>query len=164
MENKNYTANFLVDQTPSEAFNAIKNFRGWWSEDIEGSTDKLNKEFFYHYKDVHLTKMKLIEIVPDKKLVYQVLGNQFNFTKDKSEWINTKLIFEISEENNKTEVQFTHEGLTPEYECYNVCFDAWTKYFKSSLKNLIETGKGQPNPKGEEGEINKEVLEKRKLK
>lgn len=164
MENKNYTANFLVDQTPSEAFNAIKNFRGWWSEDIEGNTDKLNKEFFYHYKDVHLTKMKLIEIVPDKKLVYQVLDNQFNFTKDKSEWINTKLIFEISEENNKTKVQFTHEGLTPEYECYNVCFDAWTKYIKSSLKNLIETGKGQPNPKGEEGEINKEVLEKWKLK
>ena len=42
-----------VDQTPEEVFNAINNPRGWWSEEIEGSTDKLNDEFNYHYKDVH---------------------------------------------------------------------------------------------------------------
>ena len=63
----------MVDQTPAEAFNAIKNFRGWWSEEIEGTTDQLNETFFYHYKDVHLCKLKLIEMIPDKKLVYQVV-------------------------------------------------------------------------------------------
>lgn len=163
MHNSNYTSTIIVDKTPADAYNACKDFRDWWSEDIEGKTDKLNEEFFYHYKDVHLCKMKLIEIIPDKKLVYQVLDNQFNFVKDKTEWINTRLIFEISEENNKTKVKFTHEGLTPEDECYNVCKDAWTNYINGSLKNLIETGKGKPNPKGEEGEINKEVMKKWKL-
>jgi hypothetical protein len=146
MKPSDFTSTLYVDQTPEKAFNAIKNFRAWWSEEIEGSTDKPNEVFFYHYKDIHLCKLKLIEMVPYNKLVYKVLDNQFSFTKDKSEWINTKLIFKISSEGDKTKVQFTHEGLVPDYECYNVCFDAWTTYIKKSLYNLITTGKGEPNP------------------
>jgi len=83
------------------------------SEEIEGATDELNETFFYHYKDVHLSKIKLIEIIPDKKLVYLVIDNEFNFVEDKTEWINTKLIFEIAQDNGKTKMMFPHEGLTP---------------------------------------------------
>jgi hypothetical protein len=60
-----------VDKSPEEAFHAIKNFRARWSEEIEGSTDNHNEVFIYHYKDMHICKLKLIEMVPDKKLVYQ---------------------------------------------------------------------------------------------
>lgn len=162
MNPKNFTTTILVEQSPSKAFNAIKNFRAWWSEEIEGATDQLNEVFFYHYKDIHLCKLKLIEVIPDKKLVYQVLDNQFNFTKDKSEWINTRLVFELREEEGKTNVTFTHEGLVPEYECYHVCFDAWTGYITKSLYNLIATGKGSPNPAEGEG-FNAELAKKWKL-
>ncbi|RMA64699.1 hypothetical protein [Ulvibacter antarcticus] len=102
MNNQDYTATIQVEKSPQSAFNAIKNFRSWWSEDIEGNTDQLNEVFIYHYKDVHLCKMRLIEIVENKKLVYRVVDNQFSFTKDKSEWINTKLIFNISKEDDET--------------------------------------------------------------
>src|SRR5690606_21412869 len=125
----------LVSKSATETFDAIKNFRGWWSEDIEGNTDRLNETFFYHYKDIHLCKLKLIEAVPGTKLVYQVVENQFNFIKDQSEWVNTRLIFDITENGNATEVRFTHEGLVPEYECYQVCNDAWSGYINNSLKN-----------------------------
>ena len=163
MTTQDYSATILVKQTPSSAFNAIKNFRAWWSEQIEGETDKLNEVFFYHYKDVHLCKIKLIELVPYEKLVYQVMGNQFSFTKDKSEWINTKFIFEISAEGSETKVIFTHEGLVPEYECYEICYDSWGNYIKKSLYNLITIGKGQPNPKDSDG-FDTEVVKKWKLK
>jgi hypothetical protein len=163
MKNENYTATIMVDKNPTVAFNAIKNFRAWWSEEIEGKTDELDEEFFYHYKDIHLCKLKLIEMVPDKKLVYQVLENEFNFVNDKSEWVNTKLIFEITKEANQTKVQFTHDGLVPTYECYKVCNDAWTGYIKKSLYNLITTGKGEPNPKDKDG-FNAELAEKWQLK
>jgi hypothetical protein len=162
MENKDYTASILVDQDPATVFNSVKNFRAWWSEQIEGNTDKLNEEFFYHYKDIHLCKMKLVEMVPGKRLVYQVLDNQFNFTKDKSEWIDTKLIFDITKLDGQTKLQFTHLGLVPRYECYNVCNDAWTGYIKGSLYNLITTGKGQPNPAEGEG-FNAQIAAKWKL-
>ena len=64
--NKSFTSTIKVAQSPEKAFNSIMNFRAWWSEEIEGSTDKLNETFFYHYKDVHLCKIKLIEVVPHK--------------------------------------------------------------------------------------------------
>jgi hypothetical protein len=161
MNNNDFTTTILVDETPEAAYGAIKNFRGWWSEDIEGNTDRLNETFFYHYKDVHLSKIKLIEMLPNEKLVYLVLDNQFNFVKDKTEWINTKLIFEISKDGEKTKIKFTHEGLVPVYECYNVCHDAWTSYIQGSLRDFIATGKGKPN--GKEGGLNAELVEKWKL-
>jgi len=161
MKTHDFTAIFLVDQTPKKVFDAINNVRGWWSGDIEGNTNKLNDEFTYHYKDVHICRMKLIEVVPNKKIVWQVLSNYFNFTKDKSEWTGNKIIFEITEKNNQTELHFTHEGLTPEYECYDACYEGWSNYIKKSLYGLITTGKGQPNPK--EGGYNEELIKKLNL-
>jgi hypothetical protein len=147
MENKNFTTSILVEQSPKEVFNAIKNVRGWWSEEIKGNTEKLNDEFKYQYQDIHNCKMKLIEVVPDQKVVWLVLDNYFSFTKDKSEWKDTKVKFEISKEGNKTKLRFTHEGLVPTYECYSACVNGWTQYIEQSLLSLITTGKGQPNSK-----------------
>lgn len=145
MNNQNFTATYSVDQSPKEVFEAITNVRGWWSEEIEGNTGKLGDEFIYQYQEVHRCKMKLIKVVPEKKVVWQVLDNYFSFTEDKTEWIGTKVIFEISEQDNQTQLVFTHEGLVPEYECYDACSNGWTHYIKNSLYSLITTGKGQPN-------------------
>jgi hypothetical protein len=75
------------------------------------------------------------------------VDNYFNFTEDKTEWTNTKVMFEISKRGNKTEIRFTHQGLVPAYECFDVCSNAWGSYVNGSLRNLIATGKGKPNPK-----------------
>jgi len=146
MKNQNYTASFTVDQSPREVFDAINDVRGWWSEEIEGRTDRAGVEWTYRYKDVHHCKMKIVEFIPGQKVVWLVVDNHFNFTKDKTEWTGTKVIFEISKRGNQTEVRFTHQGLVPEYECFDVCSDAWGSYIKGSLRNLITKGKGQPNP------------------
>jgi len=151
MENNSFTKTISVSKSTTQAFEAVKNFRGWWSEEIDGITDKVNETFFYHYKDIHLTKIIMTEMVPDRKIVYQILDNEFKFIKDKSEWVNTNLVFDVYEEAGNTKVKFTHLGLVPEYECFNVCNDAWTGYICNSLKNFIETGKGNPNPKGADG-------------
>jgi hypothetical protein len=147
MKDQNFSATIMVDQVPEAAFAAINNVRGWWSENIEGGTAKLGDEFTYRYKDVHSCRMKLMEVVPSKKVVWLVLDNHFNFTKDKSEWKGTKINFEISRNDDKTEIRFTHLGLVPEYECFDVCSNAWGSYLNGSLRSLITTGKGKPNPK-----------------
>jgi hypothetical protein len=162
MQNQNFTTTILVTQTPEEVFNAINNPGGWWSEEIEGSTKKLNDEFTYHYKDVHISKMKLIEVIPNKKVVWLVMDNYFQFTKDKSEWTGNKIVFEITEKDNKTQLKFTQVGLVPEYECYDICQNAWSNYINNSLGSLISTGKGHPNPK--EGGFNEQLLQQHNKK
>lgn len=161
MNSQSFTTTLLVDQAPEEVFKAINHVRGWWSEEIEGGTEKLNDVFHYRYKDVHQCTIKLVEVVLNKKIVWLVLDNHFSFTKDKSEWINTKITFDIADQGNKTQLSFTHIGLVPEYECFEACQKGWTNYIHNSLRKLITTGKGQPNPK--EGGFNAELVEKLNL-
>ena len=150
MKTQDFETTIAVDAASSEIFNAVNNVREWWSENIDGDTGKLNGEFFYHYQDVHRAKIKVIELVPNKKVVWHVVDNYFKFTKDESEWKDTDIIFEISEKDGKTELKFTHHGLVPEYECFQICHDAWTHYIQGSLKDLIIKGKGSPTPKDAE--------------
>jgi hypothetical protein len=159
MITSDFTATLLVDQSPKEVFDAINNVRGWWSEEIEGSTNKLHDEFNYHFEDIHRCRLKVTEFVADKKVVWLVMENYFKpgifndtpgagLAEDKSEWTGTKISFEISRKDDRTEIRFTHLGLVPEYECFEVCSNGWNHYIRQSLPGLITTGKGQPNSTG----------------
>ena len=160
MNTADFTTTILVSQSPEEVFNAVTNVRGWWSEEIEGNTAAQNDQFDYHYEDVHRCKMELIEVIPNQKVVWLVKENYFNFTEDKTEWTGTKPTFEITVEYGKTELRFTHFGLTSEYECFEICRGAWTNYIQNSLKKLIETGKGEPNATGKPQTENEKRLSK----
>jgi len=158
MTNTDFNTTFVVDQSPEQVSAAINNPRGWWSEEIEGTTNQLNAEFKYHFQDVHRATMKIVGFVPDQKVVWLVEDNYFKFTKDKTEWKGTRIIFEITKKGNQTAVSFTHAGLTPQYECYDICRDAWTNYIQHSLKSLITTGKGMPNAAGKPQTDNEKKL------
>ena len=144
MTNQNFTTTFSVDQIPEEVFDAINNVRGWWSEEIDGSTDRLGAEFKFQHKDIHRSTQKITELVPGKKVVWHVSDSQINFVKDKTEWKGTDIVFEISMKDGKTALRFTHVGLVPAIECYGDCSGAWGFYINDSLRSLITTGKGKP--------------------
>jgi hypothetical protein len=144
MSKSSFTTTFTVDQTPETAFAAINDVRGWWSQDIEGKTDMAGEAFDYHYKDSHRCRIKVTELVPGKKVAWHVLDNYFSFIDDKTEWIGTDIIFDISRKSGETEVRFTHQGLVPDYECYDACSDGWSTFINGSLRSLIASGKGTP--------------------
>ena len=143
MSKPDFIATILVDQTPEEVFHAVNNVRGWWSGEIEGNTKTLNDEFSYRSGKFHFSKQKLIEVVPEKKVVWLVTESQLNFVKNKNEWTGTKIYFEISEQDTKTQLRFTHRGLIPGIECFGGCSNAWGKLIQQSLFSLITTGKGK---------------------
>jgi uncharacterized protein YndB with AHSA1/START domain len=147
MDTQSYTTSFTVDQSPEEVFAAVTNVRGWWSGEIDGSTDQLGAEFTYRYENLHRTRQKITELVPGKKVVWRVLESEINFVKDKTEWNGTEIVFEIRNRGGKSELTFTHVGLAPRIECYGKCAGAWGFYINESLRNLITTGKGDPNPR-----------------
>jgi hypothetical protein len=151
MKNEGYTAAFLVDQTPEEAFAAINNVRGWWSGEIDGDTDKLGAVFTYRYKDLHRSTQEITELVPGKRVVWHILDAYLDFVKDKTEWNGTDVVFDISKKDGNTEVRFTHKGLVPAFECYGDCSNAWGFYINGSLKKLIAKGRGSPNKSKRKG-------------
>ncbi|MFL5746856.1 MAG: SRPBCC domain-containing protein [Niastella sp.] len=146
MTTSNYTTTFLVDQTPAEAFDAINDVRSWWTENLDGQSKKLKDEFTVYFGDVHVSTQKLVELIPNKKVVWLVTDSNLNFISDKSEWTNTQISFEVTKVDDKTQVRFTHLGLAPEVECFDACSNAWSEYIHESLFRLITTGKGRPTP------------------
>ena len=146
MKNSHYTTTFTVAASPEAVFEAINDPRAWWSHAIEGDTDRIGAEWKYHYQNVHRATFRITELVPGKKVVWHVVDNYFNFVKDEKEWTGNELVFEIERKGDLTQVRFTQVGLVPAYECYDVCSNAWSSYVNGSLKALITTGEGQPNP------------------
>jgi hypothetical protein len=147
MKGKNYTTAFTVDQSPDAVFNAVNNVRGWWSEEIQGRTDKPGAEFKFHYQNFHHSTHKITEFEPGKKVVWHVPNARINFVNDTAEWDGTDIVFEIGRTGDKTELRFTHVGLVPDIECYDRCSSAWGFYINESLRDLITKGKGQPEEK-----------------
>jgi len=141
-----YTTSFTVDQTPEQVFAAINDVRGWWSEDIEGDTDRLGAVFTFRYKNLHRSQHEISELVPGKKVVWHIADADIRFVKNTSEWNGTDVVFQIRKQGSRTQVRFTHVGLVPGIECYGDCAGAWG-FHLDSLRKLITTGHGEPNRK-----------------
>ena len=145
MGNSDFNITFFVDQGPCEVFSAIKNVRGWWSEELEGNSEKLNDEFIYRHGDLHYSKHRIIEVIPNERIVWLTVDSQLTFVANRNEWNGTKMIFEISIQDDKTKLVITHAGLVPQFQCFADCSGAWTYYLQKSLLQLILKGKGNPD-------------------
>jgi len=142
MVQENFTAAIAVTKSPGEVFNCIKEVQKWWSKDFEGSCKQLNDTFTIHHPGRHYSKQKLVEVIPNQKIVWLVTESTLYWLQlDTHEWTNTKMIFELSTDNGKTMLHFLHQGLVPEKECYNLCSKGWGVVIKDWLFNYITTGK-----------------------
>jgi hypothetical protein len=146
MKKQDYTATILVKATANEAFKSINHVAAWWTENVEGSSEKLNDVLTIHFGETFVT-IKIVESVPDKKVVWNVTDCYLPWLADKQEWTNTRIVFELSAEGDSTSIRFTHIGLEPQVECYDGCVKGWDQYFKGSLAMLINEGKGLPQRK-----------------
>ena len=140
---KDFTTTFEAEQSPAEVFSAINNVADWWQGEIKGNSYQLVDGFEYRMITLHYSKQKVVEMITSKKVVWLVLKSDLNSFPNKTEWNDTKIIFEISEKGNKTELRFTHSGLVPQFECYGDCSGAWSELVEKSLFSLITTGKGK---------------------
>jgi len=130
MNEHSFTTSVTVDRSPAEVFGAINNPRAWWANDIEGITDRAGEEFIHDIKGFHYAKMRVTQLVPGELVVWRVVEGRVGFVANQDEWTGTELRFELSEKDGGTEVRFTHEGLVPDHECYDVCSYEWGQLVK----------------------------------
>lgn len=139
---KEFSTSVVVEKSPTEVYAAINNVQGWWQGEITGENITIGDEFNYQMGTVHLSKQKVMELIPDEKVVWLVTESQLSFVEIKDEWTGTTLVFDIKPEGNKTKLTFTHHGLTPTFQCFEACSGGWSMLIQKSLFNLITTGKG----------------------
>src|SRR5262245_40770202 len=74
MKTKSYSANIEVALSQKDVFTRMNDFKKWWTTHLEGQSAKLNDEFVIRYGgdvegDIHYSKHKLVEVIPNEKVV-----------------------------------------------------------------------------------------------
>jgi hypothetical protein len=142
MEKQNFTSSISAKIGAGEAIKKISNVPGWWGITFSGNSEKQADQFIVKMGGDSFFNFTVTELIPGKKVVWLVTDCNMPWYTDKKEWTNTKLIFDLIEDGGVTTLTFTHEGLTPNVECYKDCEPGWTHWIKTSLFSYFTTGKG----------------------
>jgi uncharacterized protein YndB with AHSA1/START domain len=119
-----------------EAITTREGLAGWWTNDTQGKGEVggvLQFRFGAGGFD-----MKVLELHPAQSVLWQVVDGP-------EEWIGTKVSWELKQQGEHVVVLFEHQGWTKPVEFMHHCSTKWA-IFLMSLKSLVETGKGAPDP------------------
>ncbi len=141
MKEQDYRKSFTTPARAEAAFENILNISGWWTSSFQGSAGKVGDTFRVTFGDTYVN-FKVADVIPGKKIVWQVTDCHLAWLKNKKEWNNTSIVWEISENAHATTIDMTHLGLVPGIECYKDCEAGWNQYVGESLPKLITTGMG----------------------
>jgi hypothetical protein len=145
MKNQDFNCSITAKISADEAMKKISNVPEWWGIAFTGSVEKQNDKFTVKMGGDSFFNFAVTELIPGKKVVWLVSDCYMPWYSDKTEWTGTKLIFDLTEDHGETTLTFTHEGLTPEVECYKDCEPGWTHWIRTSLFSYFNTGKGDFN-------------------
>ncbi|RKR10101.1 uncharacterized protein YndB with AHSA1/START domain [Flavobacterium sp. 90] len=93
----------------------------------------------FNFGDNDLTKMKITELSPNKRIVWECIESD-------PEWVGTKISFDLTEKDGVTSVVLKHFDWRDLTEFYQWCNYNWAM-FLLSLKNYCEDGDGTPYQK-----------------
>jgi hypothetical protein len=142
MEKNDFNSSISANISADEATKKISNVPGWWGITFSGSSEKQNDQFVVKMGGDSFFDFTVTELIPGKRVVWLITDCNMPWYANKKEWANTKIIFDVTESEGVATVNFMHEGLTPEVECYKDCAPGWTHWIKTSLLSYFTTGEG----------------------
>ena|SRR5258708_402274 len=140
---QDFSLTLTVKASAKETMKKISQINLWWATDFNGRASKLHDKFSVHFGNTYVN-FRISEVISDKKIIWLVTDCNLPWIKDKKEWKNTEVIWSLTEQDGKTQIDFIHKGVTPDSECYESCKPGWTHHLKDSLLSLINNGTGFP--------------------
>ena len=141
---KDYRCHIEAPVDPETALKGITDVQHWWAKNFEGSAARPGDIFTVRFGTTFVTFL-IAELVPGRKIVWQVTDCFLPWLQDKTEWLHTKCVWELELSGGVVQINFTHIGLAPEVECYESCRKGWDQHIKGSLQSLLVNGKGTPS-------------------
>ena len=133
-----------IKASSEEVFKALATRDGlaaWWTTNTRGDSKvggTITFGFSVDDREIGGCDVKVLELEPAKRVLWQIVAGP-------AEWIGTKVGFELKQEGDYAIVPFKHADWKEPVEFMNDCSTKWA-VFLMSLKALVETGKGTPNP------------------
>ena len=124
-----------------KALSTREGVAAWWTNNTQGESKVGGVlQFRFSAGDVEIGsfEMKVLELHPAKRVLWQVVDGP-------TDWIGTKVSFDLKQAGDNAIVLFKHQDWKEPVEFMHHCSTKWAIYLMS-LKSLVETGKGTPNP------------------
>lgn len=120
----------------------------WWSELFTGASAQEGDVFTVRFGDLIHKTIRIKEAISNSRLIWSVEDSLIAIPelKNQTEWIGTRIVWEMEQKENSSLLQLTHVGLNPTVECYTICSGGWNQFI-GSLKLFLETGTGNPYKK-----------------
>ncbi|GAA2629254.1 SRPBCC domain-containing protein [Actinomadura fulvescens] len=119
-----------------DALTTLDGLSGWWAEKTTGNPD-LGGVIAFQFA-AGAFDMKVTELDPGRLVRWEVVAGP-------PEWVGTTVHWDLRQEGDSAIVLFKHEGWREQVEFMNHCSTKWAT-FLMSLKQLLETGQGAPDP------------------
>lgn len=110
---------------------------GWWTSNTSGAGDQVGNIIKFRFGAGGFD-MKVAALNPAHLVVWELADGP-------EEWLGTRISFELKQEDGYVIVLFKHLNWKEPVEFMHHCSTKWA-IFLMSLKSLIETGKGAPDP------------------
>lgn len=140
-----YQKSITVNKPISEVYTAItEHISDWWSNDLTGASANVGDSFTISFGKTQKTFV-IVDAIPDKQIIWKCVKAHINnpSLENKAEWVGTKLMWTLNAASQGTVLNFLHEGLNKNLECYKLCEAGWDT-FLASLQCYLATGKGAP--------------------
>jgi uncharacterized protein YndB with AHSA1/START domain len=119
------------------ALTTIDGLAGWWTTQASGTADEVGGRIALRFAAGGFD-LEVRDLEPGKHVRWEVVAGP-------DEWVGTHQDFELRQEDDYAIVLFRHEGWREPVEFMYHCGTKWA-VFLMSLKSLVETGKGAPEP------------------
>jgi uncharacterized protein YndB with AHSA1/START domain len=127
--------------TPDRVYDALTTLdglAGWWTTGTAGDSAP-GGTIEFRFGEAGGFDMKVLDQRPNAHVKWEV-------TDGPQEWVGTHVSFDLKSEDDYTIVLFKHEGWREPVEFMSHCSTKWAT-FLMSLKQLVETGAGDPYPR-----------------
>lgn len=119
-----------------EALTTVSGLSGWWAQDTTGDPQPGGVIQFRFGPGGF--DMKVLDSQPGRLVRWEVVDGPV-------EWIGTTVNWDLRQDGDYAIVLFRHEGWREPVEFMHHCSTKWA-IFLMSLKQLLETGAGAPDP------------------
>lgn len=130
-----------MDASPATVFDALVTQAGlsaWWTDATAQPEIGSEAKFAFGPQGEHVVKMKVTELVPGGKVVWQCVEGP---------WEQTGLFeFDLEAIERGTALRFTHSDWPEADDFFRHCNSKWGFFLGTSLKDYVETGQGKPHP------------------
>lgn len=109
----------------------------WWTEDTVGE-GQVGGQLEFRFNGHLLCRVEVLEALTDTCISWKVLEGH-------PDWVGTEIKFELSDNEGKTRIRFSHRGFGQQDDHFAQCNFSWGRYMLS-LRALCEEGKGDPWP------------------